>query len=219
MLNAPKTREEWLLLLAEQIVPHIETHAAIAFPKYRVSCSWPLKGGLARNGRVRGQCWAATASTDNHAEIFVSPYEDDPREVAVILAHELIHAALPDAGHGPDFKHAAMAIGFKPPMRSANLTEQFWAWVEPVLANLPPYPHKSLNPLRVVLKAQGDSSGPQEGEEPTVPVGMAPPQKNRQMKCTCSKCGYIARTSRKWIDLSGPPICPVEGHGVMDMDF
>jgi len=33
-------------------------------------------------------------------------------------------------------------------------------------------------------------------------------QKARMIKCTCPKCGYILRTSKKNIDLA-IPICPV----------
>lgn len=31
----------------------------------------------------------------------------------------------------------------------------------------------------------------------------------RQLKCFCPYCGYTVRTSRKWIDKSGAPYCPV----------
>lgn len=221
MLNTNQitTREQWLLLLAEKLVPYIEQTAMIEMPLYRVSCSWPSKGGLSRRARVQGQCWAASASTDNHAEIFISPYEDSPNMVAEILAHELIHAALPKAGHGPDFRAAALAIGYTGPMRSTPTTPAFWEWVQPILDEIPPYPHKSLNPFRVRLEGDGPTAGPQEGDDDDQadrPIAAPAPQKNRQMKCTCTTCGYIARTSRKWIEDKGPPHCP--DHGAMQYD-
>ena len=37
----------------------------------------------------------------------------------------------------------------------------------------------------------------------------------RQMKCSCPQCGYLIRTTRKWLNYGGTPICPVEGHGRM----
>ena len=35
----------------------------------------------------------------------------------------------------------------------------------------------------------------------------------RMLKCECTVCGYIARTTRRWIRDVGPPSCP--NHGAM----
>ena len=35
-------------------------------------------------------------------------------------------------------------------------------------------------------------------------------QTTRLIKCSCSACGYTARTSRKWLDTAGAPICPTD---------
>jgi hypothetical protein len=35
------------------------------------------------------------------------------------------------------------------------------------------------------------------------------------LKVECEVCGYTARTTRKWLDRDGPPICPVDHHGAM----
>ena len=207
------TRERWLMMLAEAVAPKMQDMAGITMPLFRVSCSWPSRGGTSLSGRVVGQCWAASASEDNHAEIFITPMEDDPREVAETLVHEMIHACLPQAGHGPDFKRAALAVGYTTPMRSTPSTPAFWAWVEPILQALPAYPHRKINAVRNVVSGPDSDDG--AVPTPLRPIAAPPPQKNRQMKCTCATCGYIARTSRKWIDRVGPPICPVDGHGPM----
>jgi len=197
-MTITKTREEWLLNAARLIVPIIEGRAGVKFPPYRVSCSFPDKGGTKAKGRVVGQCWSASASADGHAEILISPVDADAGEVIETLAHELIHAALPKAGHGKPFSQAAKAIGFTKPWTSTPTTPEFWEWAKPIMESLPPYPHAKLNAVRAVAAPK--------------------PQKNRQIKCECGQCGYVARTSRKWLELSGPPICPTEGHGQMQIE-
>ena len=53
----------------------------------------------------------------------------------------------------------------------------------------------------ITYEVQRDTSLPAD----FVPVT---PQTTRQLKCSCDKCGYVARVSQKWLTLSGPPICP-----------
>ncbi len=48
-----------------------------------------------------GECWKVEASAAGRPEIFVSPMLADSVEVGAVLVHEVIHAALPDAGHPP----------------------------------------------------------------------------------------------------------------------
>ena len=33
-------------------------------------------------------------------------------------------------------------------------------------------------------------------------------QSTRMVKVVCAGCGYTARTTRKWLDEAGAPICP-----------
>src|SRR3546814_11502385 len=40
-------------------------------------------------------------------------------------------------------------------------------------------------------------------------------QKTRMLKCECATCGYTVRTARKWLELAGAPLCPIEDHGRM----
>ncbi len=39
-------------------------------------------------------------------------------------------------------------------------------------------------------------------------------QTTRLVKCVCATCQYPARTTRVWLDASGPPHCPE--HGAME---
>ena len=40
------------------------------------------------------------------------------------------------------------------------------------------------------------------------------PQTTRMLKCVCGKCGYTCRTTRKWLDAAGSPICPCSGEAM-----
>ena len=204
------SREEWLHALAAKIIPHIEAITGEPFPRFRASCSWPARGGLKKVGTVLGQCWQPIASSDATWEIFISPLVDDSREVARILAHELCHAAAPGAGHGRGFAKVAGPLGFTSPWTSTPATEAFWAMVDPMIAALPPYGHGHMTPF--IFRTEGKRQGKGlDGPDAPRPEGAPKPQRNRQMKCECETCGYIARTSRKWIEEAGAPHCPKHG--------
>jgi len=184
-----QVREAWLLGLAVEFMREIEERCGLTFPPIRVTCGFPSKGGeMGRRTRVRGQCWSAEASEDRHAEIFISPVEADAETVAAILAHELVHAALPDAGHGKTFGKAMKALGQIAPFTTATPTDVFWEWVRPLLAEAGPYPHAMLVAMR--------------------PVAAPKKQANRNIKLTCPACGYRVQTTRKWIADLGAPLCP-----------
>lgn len=185
-----RLREDWLRRVADAFAPHIEKATGVPLPPFRASCGF-VSGG--KRSKAVAECWSATASKDKHAEIFIKPTEDDARQVASHLAHELIHAALPEAGHKKPFQKAAAALGFKAPWRSTPETDAFWAWVDPILAEIGPYPHAELMMARPV-------AGPKK-------------QTARMIKVECSECGYTARVARKWLAM-GAPHCP-SGHGEM----
>jgi len=195
--SAEAMREDWLLQLARLMQPIIAERTGATFPPYRVTCGFPSKGGmLGKKTRVRGQCWSAAASDDQHAEIFISPVEDDRATIAAILAHEMIHAAMPEAGHKRPFQIAAAKIGHIPPFTTSEPTPAFMAWAQPLLDQLAPYPHRRLNAM--------------------APVAQKKKQTARMLKCECPECGYTVRTARKWLEEKGAPFCGTEGHGRMN---
>ena len=188
---AIKLREDWLNQLAKAFMAHITATTDLTFPPVRVTCGFPSRGGeMGGKTRVRGQCWSADASEDKHAEIFISPVEADAETVAAILCHEVVHAALPDAGHGKPFQRTMKALGQVAPYTSAIPTDEFWAWVRPLLAEVGDYPHAVLLAMR--------------------PVAAPKKQVARMLKCTCMEddCGFTVRSARKWLKEVGFPICP-----------
>lgn len=174
----------------------------------RTSIGFP-KG--TRDGKMAiGQCWANSASTDDHNEIFISPElgHDGKRSkegsirILGVMAHELGHAIAGNkAGHRvvrrPDedkgkaydkwfrsFPAIMQNIGIEGPWTATQEGPEFIAWAKPIIADIGMFPAGRLASF--------------ERKKDTC----------RQRKCECSECGYIVRTTKKWIEAAGPPLCP-----------
>lgn len=182
------TREQWLGCALELIRNHLRCLAAINVPMTtKVSCG--LAGGRIGSKRI-GECWSHTASTGDFTEIFISPVLSDVTAKAGVLAtliHEAIHAALgSEVGHKKPFQNAAKAAGLEGKATATYagnvLLDTIANWAN-VLGD---YPHASMNP------------------------SARKKQSTRLVKVQCSnqECGYVLRTTQKWIDKVGAPICP-----------
>lgn len=94
-----------------------------------------------------------------------------------------------DEGHGKQFGQLARACGLEGKLTATfagdDLRDICEGWVE---GRLGPYPHSKLTP-------DSKTSGPKK-------------QGTRMIKCVCEGCGYTARTTGKWLDEKGTPICP-----------
>lgn len=179
------TREQWLQA-ASEVLAHDRFAPFYEVPAVRVSTGWP--SGTKRNGtgKTIGQCWYGHAAADGVAQLFISPLLKDDVDVAATLAHELVHATVgPDAKHGKVFKKCALAIGLEGKMTATYAGPEFTEWVRARLVKaIGPYPHAQLNP----------ALGPKK-------------QTTRMLKCQCKDCGYVARTTAKWIADVGAPLC------------
>ena len=173
-------RQQWLERAAEALRARFD-EAGYAVPqKIRVSIGWPKRS--ASCGAI-GECWATEASSDRHAELFISPELMDSVEIVGVLAHELVHATVGvSAGHGKPFKQCALKIGLVGPMRATTAGPEFMTWAEALFKRIGPYPAGFLTDM--------------------------PRQTTRLLPCRCPNCGYAARVTRKWLSLSGPPLCP-----------
>lgn len=182
-----ETRESWLLEAIELFKPMFAAQGA-KIPEVRVSCGWPSTKALAKK-RALGECWTPEAAKDGRAAIFISPYVSDsvaPQGVLTVLAHELVHAVVGiEAKHGKPFKQLAQKIGLEGKVTAQVAGEDllilFGEWVK----DLGDYPHASLDALKRPTKKQT----------------------SRMVKCECKKCGFTCRTTRKWLEEIGPPIC------------
>jgi hypothetical protein len=138
-----------------------------------------------RSKRV-GECWHASASADGVPQVFIHPGISDGVEVAAIVVHELVHACRPDAKHGPQFKQMATRLGLTGKMTATVPSDELRASLAEVIEQIGPYPHSA---LRGGLSSAG------------------PKQSTRMLKVECPECGYIVRTSAKWLEI-GLPLCP-----------
>lgn len=194
-------RESWLNRVAVGMAP-LFTELGTPLPdRVRVAIGFTSAG---RKGKAIGECWDNRRSADGHFEIFIRPdlaHAPDamPAQIAAILAHELVHAAVGiAAGHGKAFKRTALGLGLVGPMRATTPGDAFRAAVAPILVAAGPLPHARLD----------------TGGQTTAPKKQAA----RMLKCECQACGYTVRTARKWLETAGAPLCPIEGHGPMHHD-
>jgi len=173
-------RQQWLELVVEALRTRFADVSYTVPQKIRVSIGWPKRA--ASCGAI-GECWSTEASSDRHAELFISPELTDGARILHVLAHEMVHATVgTGAGHGKPFKQCALRIGLVGPMRSTGAGPEFAEWGERLFKRIGPYPAGFLTDT--------------------------PKQGTRMLKCECPTCGYVARVSHKWLVLSGPPICP-----------
>lgn len=185
------TREEWLNACADLIVEKFreifETHFGSEgmdhLAHLKVSTGFPSRGGLTK---VIGECWKAKASEDEATHhIFINPRLTDIVEVVGVLAHEMVHAA--DDGehkHRGPFVKAIRDMGLEGKATATVPGAAFAEWARGIDAKIGSYPHTGLVPL-MVEKKQG----------------------TRMLKLEADCCGYVVRTTKKWIEV-GLPSCP-----------
>ena len=186
------TREEWL----EKVVDHLRplySKAEVPIPeKIRISFGWPSKNALSTKARRIGECWIAECASDTVNQIFISPILDSARDAVGVIAHELVHAALPpEAAHKAPFIKACKKVGLtdgKP--KNVMPGPELWREIDDILAHMIPYPHAALTP-RTKDKTQT----------------------TRMLKIQCTDSShepYILRGSKKVFAL-GIPNCPICG--------
>jgi len=178
------TREEWLNAAAQAIRPLFDEIGAADYPKFRVSCGFP-KGGR----KAIGQAWSAKASGDATAEVFISPKLERLAEagqagVLDVLLHELIHVIdRNENGHKGPFRKMAKALGLEGKMTATVASDALATRLLHLTAELGPYPHAQLSQLTIAK------------------------QSTRMLKVQCPGCGFICRTTQKWLDEVGTPTC------------
>ena len=196
--NDHNSRESYLRAATNELRPYFAKHGLILPEKIRFAVAFTSHG---KKGKVAGECWHAGASDDGHHEIIIRADFDAREEVLGILAHELVHAALPpDAKHGKVFREAALKIGLEEPMRHAMPGAVLKERLNEVASSLGPFPHARLNFDRVTLTGEVAADRPKK-------------QGTRMLKAEClgPGCGYTVRVAARWISDCGPPHCPKHG--------
>lgn len=182
-----RTREDWLLAVARELVPKFADRGYPITKPIRISVGWASKGGA--KGKAIGECWTADASADGVHEIFVTPKIGDSFRQADTLLHEMCHVVAGiKAKHGKAFKQVAVAMGLQGKMTATEAGPEATIMLEAILARVGPMPHAALDPSKII------TSGPKK-------------QTTRMIKCECQSCGYVCRVAKKWLAI-GPPVCP-----------
>jgi hypothetical protein len=203
--NRHELRESWLRAAASELRPYF---ASVGYPlpdNIRFAIAFTSTG---RKGKRVGECWHSSTSADNFYEIFLRADLAEPIDVLGVLVTELVHTALPaDAGHGRQFKQAAIKIGLQGPMRKATPGVLLQTRLNEIAAILGPLPHASLHIDQTPLV--------------TVSVAVDRPKKQRarmlKAHCDADGCGYLVRVAGQQVKDIGPPHCPK--HGPMTVEF
>jgi hypothetical protein len=181
------TREEWLQAGINGL-KMMFAEIGETIPEVYVSVGYPK--GARGKGKAIGQCHPSTLSGDEKAHVFIHPCLTDSVEVLAVLAHEMIHALDNcESGHKGRFAKVAKAFGLEGKMTATVAGADLLERLNVLIVMLGEYPH-------ALLKESGKK------------------QSTRMIKCECQWCGYIVRTSQKWIDELGAPICPCEMSGI-----
>ena len=183
------TREEWLNAALSELREHVFTANGVVWKpdlKIRVSCGWPPSKALSTKRRTIGFCHTREQSKDQTSEVFVSPFIDDSLEVLATEAHEIIHAIDNCKSHHKGFFLKTMKeIGLEGKPTATHASSDMIVRLNGIIGRIGTYPHSTLNP------ASRDKK-----------------QTTRMVKAECPECGYVIRTTRKWIDEAGLPVCP-----------
>lgn len=183
-------RQEWVEKALKALRDHFTANGYAVPTNIRVTIGFP-KGGRTRIG----ECHYTEASMDQHFEIFVSPElgRDGPHAghpVMEVMAHEICHTiAGYKAGHKAPFKKIATTIGLEGKMTSTKPGPKMMELINKFEEINGPYPAGALTRSMQKKKA------------------------TYLIKCECSECGYVVRTTAKWLEL-GNPICPIDGIGM-----
>lgn len=183
-------RQEWIEKALVQLRQHFKNYGYTVPDNIRVTIGFP-KGGRTRIG----ECHYTENSVDKHFEIFISPelgkgtkFLEQP--VIEVMAHEICHTIAGfKAGHKKPFKVIATAIGLEGKMTSTRPGPMMKSFITGFEAANGPYPAGALT--RSMLKKKS----------------------TYLIKCECPDCGYVVRTTAKWLEL-GDPICPVDNVGM-----
>ena len=175
---AYQTREEWLMAALNII----RGRAPIA-GRLRVACGFPST--YTRSGTL-SECWPDQASRDGTWEVLISPTVALPTEVFVLLLGAALHT-LPGAASKTSntYRSACLDAGLAPTddaWRSLTGTDYVWETYGSELEALGAYPHAEIT------------------------AGTRKTQTTRMLKLTCPGCGYVIRTSGKWL-ATGLPVC------------
>lgn len=150
------TRESWMLKALPFLKALLIKAGAPDFADPQVSMSLPSKGALSTKRKRIGECWDKRAGkSGTMATVFISPVLSDPVEILEVLTHELVHVAVgTKAGHGPEFKKVALAVGLTGPMRATTAGAELKKVLGELATKLGKFTHDPLTNYKSPMKKQ-----------------------------------------------------------------
>jgi hypothetical protein len=137
-------REAWLHAAAAFLLGYM-VERGLPPVAVRVSCGWPVRGGVARRRTVIGQCFAPSVCKDGKPQIFISPRLSESIEVLGTLLHELVHASVGcQFGHRKEFSQAARQVGLAGPPTATTVGETLRSLLVSYVERVGPYPHAAI---------------------------------------------------------------------------
>lgn len=193
----------------EKLRPHF-TAAKLDIQPIKVSCGFPSKGPL----KNLGECWSSECTFDGTRQIFITPTHLDAIGALGTLAHELVHASLPDdAKHGPKFKDAMKALGLEGKAIHAGPGPELQLIIEGIAEELGDYPNPTLKPKPKSKKERA------EGKKSF--KLFCPRKRNGDKACLLTEKtaggDYTVTASRKSLTL-GFPLCPCSAEMEMETE-
>ena len=181
MAKNSDNREAWLQSAIKELRP-LFTKNGHKFKQVHVSVGWP--GGRGNHSSTIAQAWESQVSSDKKNHIFISPVINDTYQVLSALTHELCHVVndWQDA-HNKPFISIAKSVGLLAPWTATKASDELTAYFDTVVGNIGKYK----SPKIIIASAD------RQKKQPT-----------RMIKVTCPDCGYIVRTTQKWIDFALP---------------
>ena len=173
-------REAWLQAAGAELSTYLKQVTGKVVPPFHVSVGWPFTSPRKR----LAECWHSKASADGVNQIFISPVLDTERAL-ISLVHELCHVYDGcENGHGKGFIDYARPAGLMEPWAASTAGDELNREISRIIEELPEYPHS----IMAMTEKQT-------------------PQATRMKKLECPECGYVVRTTQKWLDV-GVPSCP-----------
>src|SRR5207248_10497975 len=137
-------REAWLHAAASFLLDYM-VEQGLPSVAVRVSCGWPVRGGVARRRTVIGQCFAPSACKDGKPQIFISPLLSESIDVLGTLLHELLHASVGcQHGHKKPFSQAARKVGLAGPPTATTVDDSLRPLLFSYMEQVGPYPHATI---------------------------------------------------------------------------
>jgi hypothetical protein len=155
MTEDVKHLREWWLYAAASFLLEMMHAASLPTVSVRVSCGWPVSGGLGDGPHVIGQCFAQEVCADGVSQIFISPRIADSIQVLGTLLHELIHASVGCRyGHRRQFSQPARQLGLVGPPTATTVGPELAQVLQVFVEQMGPYPHA---PIVMQKKAKAGS--------------------------------------------------------------